>query len=478
MVVKGVNFLAFHPFILIFTFWVSYAAGLRTFFIERNFKIITMPVVSSLFGNAGSRAQSKNLVECKAGKMSLKGKMVHPDKRKGLLYVYQSDDSLMHFCWKDRQTGTVEDDLIIFPDDCEFKRVAQCTTGRVYVLKFKSSSRKFFFWIQEPKTDKDDENCRRINEVLNNPPTPGSQRSGGGTPDADLHSLLNNMSQQQLMQLFGGVGQIGGLSSLLEAGHIRLRRPSTGQSSRNASSTPSSTSITSASTTSSTTASVASPASTAASVTTTASSTTTATATATATSGSTGKGADSEAAKPAAAAAVKPGSTTIQLSDLQNFLSGLNVPAGETTNQRSVDLSSALTTENLQAVLGDPNLVRELQQHLPSGIGGNPPPPASEQLRSTLASPQFQQALSMFSAALQSGQLGPVVQQFEVGAEAVDAANQGNMEEFVKALQKASINKEDEDKQPGGDEKCKKKDERSKKGDDADDDDDEVMSLD
>lgn len=68
-----------------------------------------MPVVSSLFGNTGSRAQSKNLVECKAGKMSLKGKMVHPDKRKGLLYVYQSDDSLMHFCWKDRQTGTVED---------------------------------------------------------------------------------------------------------------------------------------------------------------------------------------------------------------------------------------------------------------------------------------------------------------------------------------------------------------------------------
>lgn len=105
----GVNFLASHPLIRIFTLWVSYAAGLRKFFIERNFEIITMPVVSSLFGNASSRAQSKNLVECKAGKMSLKGKMVHPDKRKGLLYVYQSDDSLMHFCWKDRQTGTVED---------------------------------------------------------------------------------------------------------------------------------------------------------------------------------------------------------------------------------------------------------------------------------------------------------------------------------------------------------------------------------
>ena len=102
----------------------------------------------------------------------------------------------------------------------------------------------------------------------------------------------------------------------------------------------------------------------------------------------------------------------------------------------------------------------------------------------------FLQALSMFSAALQSGQLGPVVQQFEVGAEAVDAANQGNMEEFVKALQKASINKDDESKQPGGGEKRKKREDSSKKDDDDeeeedddddnddDDDDDDCMSLD
>lgn len=440
-----------------------------------------MPVGGALFGSSGARSQSKNLVECKAGKMTLKGKMVHPDKRKGLLYVYQSDDSLMHFCWKDRQAGTVEDDLIIFPDDCEFKRVAQCTTGRVYVLKFKSSSRKFFFWLQEPKTDKDDENTRRINEVLNNPPTPGSQRSGGGTPDGDLQNLLNNMSQQQLMQLFGGVGQIGGLSSLLGT----MSRPSTGQSSRPASSSSTTTTATSSTTSS---------------VTTTASATNvTTTSSATGATSSAGKGTiTTDSAKPATttatattttttttsastAASTTPSSTpsgqgAIQLSDLQNFLSGLNVPTPETPSQRSVDLSSAMTMENLQAILGDPNLVCELQQHLPSGIGGSPPPPASEQLRSTLASPQFQQALSMFSAALQSGQLGPVVQQFEVGTDAVDAANQGNMEEFVKALQKASINKEEENKQPGGDEKRKKRDDGNKKDDD--DDDDEGMSLD
>lgn len=44
--------------------------------------------------------------------------------------------------------GNVEDDLIIFPDDCEYVKVPQCTTGRVYLLKFKSSNRKFFFWLQ------------------------------------------------------------------------------------------------------------------------------------------------------------------------------------------------------------------------------------------------------------------------------------------------------------------------------------------
>lgn len=63
----------------------------------------------ALFGNSAVRGTSKNLVEFKAGKMDRKGKMIYPDTRKGLLYIYQSDDSLMHFCWKDRTSGVVED---------------------------------------------------------------------------------------------------------------------------------------------------------------------------------------------------------------------------------------------------------------------------------------------------------------------------------------------------------------------------------
>ena len=49
---------------------------------------------------------------------------------------------------------------------------------------------------------------------------------------------------------------------------------------------------------------------------------------------------------------------------------------------------------------------------------------------------QFKQALSMFSTGLQTGQLAPLIREFELGEEAVVAAGAGDMEAFVKALQK------------------------------------------
>ena len=66
-----------------------------------------------LFGNGNTQQQSKYLVEFKAGKMTMNGTTVSSIKKKGLVYLHQSEDSLMHFCWKDRQSGVTEDDLIL-----------------------------------------------------------------------------------------------------------------------------------------------------------------------------------------------------------------------------------------------------------------------------------------------------------------------------------------------------------------------------
>ncbi|XP_026284538.1 proteasomal ubiquitin receptor ADRM1 homolog isoform X2 [Frankliniella occidentalis] len=406
-----------------------------------------MPGGGALFGNSSSRSQNKNLVEFKAGKMTMKGKMVHPDKRKGLLYVYQSEDSLMHFCWKDRQSGTIEDDLIIFPDDCEFKRVNQCTTGRVYVLKFKSSNKKFFFWVQEPKTEKDDDNCRKLNDVLNNPPTPGSNRSGGGTPDGDLQNLLSNMSQQQLVQLFGGVGQMGGLSSILSTMNAP-RSSSSSSGNKNSSSSG---------------------------------------------SGSGSGSSSTPAAAAVAAAAEATGSTTTAATTGTSGSSVTTTPVSSRTSSSkpaasNMDLAAGLNTESIQPLLSNPAVVRELQQHLPSPIEDSGDP--QERLRLTLTSPQFQQALSSFSDALQSGQIGHVINQFDVDGDAVSAANRGNMEDFVRALQRTSIGSPSTpsaggssgatDASPGEvtqPEKKKKMDD-SKTPDKKKDDDDEGMSMD
>ena len=330
------------------------------------------------------------------------GTLVTPDKRKGMVMVEQGDDQLMHFKWKDRTTSTVEDDLIIFPDDVEFKKVSQCTTGRVFILKFKSTSRKLFFWMQEPKDDKDEELCKKVNDFLNNPPAPGSSSSRGGSMgggsggldlsnlgDSELQSLLNNMSQSQLVQLFGGGGS-SSLAALTNSPNARQR------SSANSSA-----------------AATASPALASSAATTTAPSATTASGTTTTTSAS--KPMDTSASSAAA---------NIRLSDLQNVLSGLP-SAGSSSGSAgpNVDLSSGLTAEALQPLLENPEFVRKMKELLPEEEQAQDD--ASGQVRGTLHSPQFRQALGMFSSGLQTGQLAPLIREFNLGDAAIAAATKG-----------------------------------------------------
>lgn len=292
-------------------------------------------------------------------------------------------------------------------------------------MKFKSSNRKLFFWLQEPSNEKDDEYCRKVNELLNNPPQAGGGNGGSGSgrqEGSDLQYMLNNMSQQQLMQLFGGVGQMGGLSSLLGS----LNRPSGGSSSaRNTSATTPSTAA--RSTASSGATAVQTPAN----------------ANQPTTPKAPKKGSNSGGStEPTTPAGTAPSETSrVLLSELQNYLAGMNTGGG---SKHNVDLSTSLNSESINSVLSDPDRLQNLQAHLPNisetddekQLDTNT---IKQQLKDTLASPQFQQALSMFSNALQSGQLGPVVSQFKLSDDAVVAANSGDLEQFVKALEKTTI---------------------------------------
>ncbi|XP_055902286.1 proteasomal ubiquitin receptor ADRM1 homolog [Eupeodes corollae] len=366
-----------------------------------------------LSGSSGGTGSS--LVEFRAGRMNMVGKMVHPDVRKGLVYLNQSEDGLMHFCWKDRVSGKVEDDLIVFPDDFEFKRVEQCKTGRVYVLKFKTSSRRMFFWMQEPKTDKDEEHCRRVNELMNNPPSANRSSSDSG----DLQYMLNNMSQQQLMQLFGGVGQMGGLSSLLGS----MNRSSDSSSSPRTASTPTSNRLN------------------ASTLLTPENSTSSIPRTPSAPKCARGSNAESKKSSDASAGA----SDDVSFPGLRSFISGLSTDtagtaagAGRTIN---IDLSTAIASSDaVNQIIADPDRANTLSVHLPETDESDES--KRQQLKETLSSPQFQQALSLFSNALQSAQLGPVVSQFELSPEAVAAAYSGDLEQFVKALEKSKPNVE------------------------------------
>jgi len=84
-------------------------------------------------------------------------KKIIPDPQPGRLYLYNNPyDEFLHFCWKPRESlEDPVDDLIIIPDDASF--VAHpIPTGRVFILKFSSSSQRHFYWLQSKPEKPDD----------------------------------------------------------------------------------------------------------------------------------------------------------------------------------------------------------------------------------------------------------------------------------------------------------------------------------
>ncbi|CAF1413675.1 unnamed protein product [Adineta steineri] len=387
----------------------------------------------SLFRTPTSQAATRNLVEFKAGKMNLRGNMVYPDKRKGLFYLHQGNDMLIHLCWKERTSNRPEDDLTIFPDEIEFKKVTQNTTGRVYVLKWKSNAKKFFIWMQEPKEDKDDEYCKKINDLVNNPPTPsfGDSNSdahqlqplmermlsggAGGLDPNDLSNVLRGMNPNDFQSLLSSLGNSGAAGLM-----PRNRRGGESSSTSAQQGTPSSRTNTSAAQTSDSRPNTTS--------------TRTRNAAATPTSTNNATVSSPSATVPTnSTASTGNKSGAIQINTLRNAMANLKNDTTQATETTAASVKSSIPNENLIPLLSNKDVQNKIRTRLPDGHNI---PSTEKELRDSIQLPQFQPILDAFNHTLQSGELTSVLSQFDFPAEVTNAANQRDLQAFLQALDK------------------------------------------
>lgn len=85
-----------------------------------------------------------------------------------------SEEPFVYFQWSPRDAfqppvDFIEtDSYVLIPGDAYVEHVTACTTGRVFVLKFRSSDKKEFFWLQDkvPKVGELSEKDKSILETF------------------------------------------------------------------------------------------------------------------------------------------------------------------------------------------------------------------------------------------------------------------------------------------------------------------------
>jgi hypothetical protein len=124
-------------------------------------------------------------VEFKAGRMTMDETMtVRPDRKRGKLVVEQIPaEGITRVKWSD-VSDTVTEEYIVFPPADRFCKVLQ-TEDRVFVLEY--SGQFAFYWMQEEDKAKDEENVKRVNEIIGNAGFtgfPGSASQSAAQPAA------------------------------------------------------------------------------------------------------------------------------------------------------------------------------------------------------------------------------------------------------------------------------------------------------
>lgn len=162
------------------------------------------------------------LFEFRAGKMLMEGARVIPDSRKGLVQIGRGEEGLVHFQWVDRSQNVVEDDQIIFPDEAIFEKVEQ-SSDRVYILKFRTDNRKFFFWMQEPQADNDTQLCASVNFYLNQPlEFIGEEASDASLPQQISEDIADDDISSRAGNLVGPSMGAEAISEVTSSGPVKL----------------------------------------------------------------------------------------------------------------------------------------------------------------------------------------------------------------------------------------------------------------
>lgn len=162
------------------------------------------------------------LLEFRAGKMRMEGKQVVPDSRKGLVRIGRGEEGLVHFQWLDRSCFVVEDDQIIVPEEAVFEKVNQ-SSARVYILKFLTDDRKFFYWMQEPKDDNDAQLCSSVNFYLNQPfEFPGEDEPEASAPVENSDDMVDDEVSSRAGNLVGPSMGTDATSDVTSSGPVKL----------------------------------------------------------------------------------------------------------------------------------------------------------------------------------------------------------------------------------------------------------------
>jgi hypothetical protein len=363
--------------------------------------------MQSLFPTAAQQGATP-FVEFKAGRITMTPTEEGSENKKvkceaettsGSISLVKKNGTMM-FQWIDRSSGDrkVVDEFVIMGDEATFKKVK---TGkdddRVVLLRWKDDTRRCMFWMQSKDASKDEENTKKVADILKNPASAQHQGQGGG-PGGGLAGLA-------------GRGGLGNNAALLQM--LGLQPPPEHASAGQEGASSSGAGATAAATTANN-----DPAG-----------------TVTATFG------EPPQQPPA------PSAGAFGALDLSSLLgagagagAGASAAAGTRATRAPLRLESVVNADSIleSGILSDAEVRAELLQFLPEGQRSD------AQLETNIRSPQFSQAIQQFSAALHDqSNFASICASFGLDPSSASATPhllQGDgVRAFIAALQASSI---------------------------------------